>query len=139
MRYEIVDRAVHGAEWPIVVDQENEVEHTVHGGHQQVGHAQVEQVVVGHGAHPAVGLKLIHSACVSQTVKWSGMACFGISDNAVCFVQHSYRDGMESKQPHTAFHCLDTDVRAAQSTKGLKGISSPEDYSVWDIYVVICT
>lgn len=52
---EVVDGAVEVAKGPVVVEQEDEVEDTVQGGHEQVGHAQVQQVVVGDCPHPPMG------------------------------------------------------------------------------------
>lgn len=53
--HEVVDGAVHGSERPVRVEHEDEVERTVEGRHQQVGHAQIQQEIVGHRSHPAVG------------------------------------------------------------------------------------
>ncbi len=52
--HEVVEDAVVGAEEPVVVEVEREREADVEEGNGRVGDGQVEQEVVGDGAHPTV-------------------------------------------------------------------------------------
>jgi len=53
-RDELDELAVEPTERPVVVQQEDEVEHGVEDGHESVGDGQVHQEVVGDGAHALV-------------------------------------------------------------------------------------
>lgn len=72
----VVDGAVESAKRPVVVEQENEVEDTVQGGHEQVSHTQVQQVVVGDGSHPSMRCaehKMVISRCTEMGCIHAGM------------------------------------------------------------------
>lgn len=52
--YELVDLAVELAEGPVTVEHVYVVEDDVQGGHHGVGDAEVDQEVIGNGAHALV-------------------------------------------------------------------------------------
>ena len=53
-RDELRELAVDAAERPVVVQQEDEIEHGVEDGDERVGDGQVHQEVVGDGSHALV-------------------------------------------------------------------------------------
>ena len=53
-RDELRELAVDAAERPVVVQQEDEVEHRVEDSDQRVGDGQIHQKIIGHRAHALV-------------------------------------------------------------------------------------
>lgn len=61
-----MELAVHFSKVPLSVRGVNEVDERVEGGHRGVGERQVEQEIVGNGAHPFMGQNYPYNDDVSE-------------------------------------------------------------------------